>query len=102
MTSSDIYVCKESAMVPINGVPTLLSKGETRVRAGHELLKLYPQLFELIKVHYDVVEDTSTRTRDTGRTDARKAEPAAEAKPAAKKATPAAAKKAAAAKDKDE
>ena len=92
MASTDIYVAKESAFVDYDGGQVQLNKGMTRVRAGHELLKLYPQFFEPLKVQYDVVEDTSSRTRDTGRADARKtAEPAAkaEAKPAEK---PAAAK----------
>lgn len=71
-SKSDIYICKENAMVPLDGVPTLFTKGQTRVRAGHELLKLYPELFEPITVHYDVEEDTSARMRDTGRTAVRK------------------------------
>lgn len=75
--ANDIYMCKESAMVTYDGQQTLLRKGHTRVRAGHELLAQYPDLFEPLTVHYDVVEDTSARTRDTGRTDAAADEPPA-------------------------
>ena len=96
MASNDIYVAKEGAMLQLDGDQIMIHKGQTRVRAGHKLLELYPDFFEPLTVQYEVTEDTSSRTRDTGRTDARKT---AEAKPAEKpadeKPAPAAAKKAA-------
>jgi hypothetical protein len=84
MASRDIYIAKENAMINTDTNPVRISKGVTRVRAGHELLDLYPDLFEPITVQYEVAEDTSSRTRDTGRADARKTaepDPKAEAKP---------------------
>lgn len=71
MTTGQIYVCKESAVFQYDGDQVLVRKGETRVREGHPILKAHPELFEPLKVHYEVTEDTSSRTRDTGRTDAK-------------------------------
>lgn len=55
---SDIFVCKESSIVDVDGVPTLVTKDVTRVRAGHWLLDQYPELFKPITVHYDVEQTT--------------------------------------------
>jgi len=52
--AADVYVCKESAAFEYNGDMVVVNKGVTRVRAGHPILALYPELFEEITVHYDV------------------------------------------------
>lgn len=91
--ADDILVCKTSAMIEIDGVPTPVHAGQTRVRRGHPLLERYGDLFEPIQVQYDTRENTSDRTRDTGRADAGGNEPTAAAKRAAKKAAAAVQKK---------
>ncbi len=67
MPNRDIYVCKEGTILQFEGETIQLVKGVTRVRNGHPLLKAHPEAFELLTVQYEVTEDTSTRTRDTGR-----------------------------------
>lgn len=52
--AADVYVCKESGAFEYNGDMVVVNKGVTRVRAGHPILALYPELFEEITVHYDV------------------------------------------------
>jgi hypothetical protein len=51
---ADVYVCKESAAFVWNGDMVVVNKDVTRVRAGHPILDMYPELFEEITVHYDV------------------------------------------------
>lgn len=51
---SDVYVCKESAAFEYDGDMVVVSKGYTRIRAGHPILAAHPELFEEITVHYDV------------------------------------------------
>jgi hypothetical protein len=42
----DVFVATESFSTDIDGVPTAVHKGVTRVRAGHELVERYPEFFE--------------------------------------------------------
>jgi hypothetical protein len=55
---ADVYVCKESGAFEYGGDMIVVNKGVTRVRAGHPILDLYPDLFEEITVHYDVEQAT--------------------------------------------
>jgi hypothetical protein len=56
---SDVYVCKESGAFEYGGDMVVVNKGVTRVRKGHPILDLYPELFEEITVHYDVERATA-------------------------------------------
>ncbi len=57
--NSTIYVATESFGPEVNGQHITVINGETRVRAGHELLRNYPQFFKPIDVHYEVEQATS-------------------------------------------
>jgi len=59
MASSDIYVAKQSFATELDGVPIIVNRGATRVRAGHPLLKGREDLFELITVQYDIEKATA-------------------------------------------
>jgi len=61
MAKGDIYVATESGTCDIKGRQYPFTKGVTRVRAGHELLKACPDYFELVSehVHYDVEQATA-------------------------------------------
>lgn len=52
--TSDIFVANESAVLFVDGEQYTVHKGQTRVRAGHPLLKRNAHFFEPIDVHYDV------------------------------------------------
>ena len=56
----DLYVAKEEFHVELDGERLFVHKGE-RVRAGHQLLRVYGDYFEPIdtKVHYDVEQATA-------------------------------------------
>lgn len=56
----DLYVVKESFHAQVAGEPLFVIKGE-RVRAGHDLLRLYPDYFEPADTHvqYDVEQATA-------------------------------------------
>lgn len=60
-SSGDVYVCTESGSTEIDGQVLPYTKGITRVRAGHPLLKAVPDRFEPIDltVHYDVEQATA-------------------------------------------
>lgn len=53
-----IYIAAESFTTSLDGVPVLVTAGETRVREGHPLLAGREHLFRLLDVHYDI-EDAS-------------------------------------------
>ena len=61
MESSDILVAKESFTVDIDGVPTVFRGGETRVRRGHPVLEGREELFEPLRVHYDIETATTAK-----------------------------------------
>jgi hypothetical protein len=54
MASPEFYVAKESANFDFEGQPVFLTAGVTIVRAGHPILANHQQLFEPIRVHYDM------------------------------------------------
>jgi len=68
---SDIYVARENAIVQYDNAPLKITKGVHRVRAGHDLLDLYPDLFEPITVHFDI-GDTEQATARPGERRGRK------------------------------
>lgn len=55
---ADIYVAKDSGVIEVEGERVVVTKGQTRVRAGHQILADYPDLFEPIGVHFDVERAT--------------------------------------------
>lgn len=57
---NDIYVANTAGALNFDGQEVVIQKGVTRVRAGHGLLKKYPQYFDPIKIHFDV-EQASAR-----------------------------------------
>lgn len=44
--SAEVYVATKTAHLTDGGTRVVVRKGVTRVRAGHPLLKNYPQLFK--------------------------------------------------------
>jgi hypothetical protein len=57
----DVYVARESGSAEVDGKVLTFTKGMTRVRAGHPLLKGREHLFDPIDttVHYDVEQATA-------------------------------------------
>lgn len=55
----EIFVAKQSFTTELDGAPISVFGGVTRVRAGHPLLKGREELFEPLKVHYDVEAATA-------------------------------------------
>jgi hypothetical protein len=53
-SETGIYVAKESFSVLLDGEQVIVSKGITRVRAGHPILKGREQWFEPLTVQFDV------------------------------------------------
>jgi len=64
--ASDVYVAKESFTTNLDGQEVVISKGVTRVRAGHPLMKGREALFELLEVQYDVEQATSAPGEQRG------------------------------------
>lgn len=58
-TARAVFTPKDSFVADYQGVPTSFNRGITFVREGHELLDRYPDLFEEIRVHYDVEQATA-------------------------------------------
>lgn len=75
-----IYVARSSTFLVHDGEQVQVLAGVTRVREGHALLKSRPDLFEEIRVHYEV-EDARRAPQDEP-----KPEPAGEEVPAVKSA----------------
>lgn len=59
-SGSDIMVAKHSYATSLDGVPVVVYAGQTRARAGHVLVRNYPDAWEPAdyELHYDV-EDAS-------------------------------------------
>ncbi len=57
----DVYVANESGSAEVDGETLTFTKGVTRVRVGHPLLKGREHLFDPIEmtVHYDVEQATA-------------------------------------------
>lgn len=57
---SDVYVARDTFACEVDGENLFVHKGETRVRAGHKLLDIYPDAFELVggAVQFDVEQAT--------------------------------------------
>ena len=55
----DIYVPNDSFSAHIDGVDVAFVKDHTRVREGHPILRMYPHLFTVMRVHYDVEAATA-------------------------------------------
>lgn len=53
-----VFVAKESFSTVYEGAPIMVSRGVTRVREGHPLLKGREGFFEPITVDYDVEQAT--------------------------------------------
>lgn len=54
-----IYIATRSFKTYVDGKRTMVRKGVTRVREGHELLRENPERFKPIDVHYDVEQATA-------------------------------------------
>jgi len=59
--SNNILVCRESAVVKVDGERYVFTRGVTRVRDGHPLLDRFGEYFEPIAVHYDLPDVETTR-----------------------------------------
>ena len=56
MAEPDLYIGKEPATFDFEGSPVFIGPG-TVVRAGHPIMNGREDLFELLRVHYDVVAE---------------------------------------------
>lgn len=54
--ATDIFVAIESGSCEVKGETYVFVRGQTRIRAGHPLLKAVPDYFKPVEenVHYDV------------------------------------------------
>lgn len=59
MADDGIYVARETFTCDIDGEIFTVRRGVTRVRGGHQLVKLNPQFFEPVDAHYDVEQATA-------------------------------------------
>jgi hypothetical protein len=59
MAESDIFVARESFTCEVDGQDEHITRGITRVRAGHPILKGREDLFEPLKVQYDIERATA-------------------------------------------
>lgn len=71
MADGDVYIATETFAAEIDGVPQIVHKDKTRVRAGHALLDSVPQFFK--RAGDDVQFDVETATAEPG--EQRKAPP---------------------------
>jgi len=66
-----IYIARETfTTVLADGTEHVVTRGVTRVRHGHELLKGREQMFEELDVHYDVEDASADPGRKRGEDDA--------------------------------
>lgn len=61
-----LYVARDSFTVDLDGVPTTITKGITRVREGHPLLDGRESLFEPIAAHFEVDAPSVARGETRG------------------------------------
>lgn len=54
-----IFVARSSGVVKIDGIVHRYVQGQTRVRAGHPLLKARPDKFVPLRLDYDAEQATS-------------------------------------------
>lgn len=54
MHDPDLYVAKEGANFELDGQPVFITAGVTIVRAGHPILRSHGNLFQPLRVHFDV------------------------------------------------
>jgi hypothetical protein len=57
--SGDVYVAKVTTFLTVNGEEVMIRAGETRVREGHALLSLRPEVFQRQEVHFEVEQATA-------------------------------------------
>jgi len=55
----EMYVAKETFFVVLDGKRTIVTKDRDLVRAGHKLLRLYPEKFKPAPVRFDVEQATA-------------------------------------------
>lgn len=72
MAGNRVYVATESGSVDVKGEVLTFTKGVTRAREGHPILKAVPACFELADehVHYDVEKATAAPGEKRERTKA--------------------------------
>lgn len=58
-SNTDLFVANESFSVNLDGVNHVVNKGQTRVRAGHPIMKGREMYFEPLTVHYDIETATA-------------------------------------------
>jgi hypothetical protein len=54
-----IYTPKESFVASVDGIDTALVRNRDYVREGHELLRRFPDMFEEMRVTYEVEQATA-------------------------------------------
>jgi hypothetical protein len=57
--SGDILVATETFTCTVDGSPVTVHKGQTRVRAGHPILKGREMWFKVLDVQYDLEQATA-------------------------------------------
>ncbi|HEX7100002.1 MAG TPA: hypothetical protein VF377_12255 [Acidimicrobiia bacterium] len=62
----EIYVARSTGVIKIDGKVVTYTAGQTRVRAGHPLLKAVPAKFKPLDLHYDLEDATATPGRKRG------------------------------------
>lgn len=75
MGKGAIYVANESGSTEIKGQAYYFTKGVTRVREGHILLKTLPHLFNPIEDHVDYEVEQATKAPGEKRKTTAKAKP---------------------------
>lgn len=63
----EIFTPKQSFAPEIDGVVVVMTPGRTLIREGHVLLSRFPDMFEPVRVEYDVEEATAVPGRRRAR-----------------------------------
>lgn len=58
-TTRAVFTPKDTFVASYQGIPTTFKRGHTFVREGHPVLDDFPDMFEEIRVHYDVEQATA-------------------------------------------